>query len=560
MSQTQVFLDAIINNLPMMVTVVDANTQKFVLANKATEKVFGTPSAIIGKTLHDLLPRDRADEFALRDLAVIKSGKAVTFECEYESDTKLSLFATLIPLFDEKRNPQYLLSIYEDVTEKRKAENDIIYLAHHDCLTGIGNRATFYSNLKESFAYYQHGGIFSLVYLDLDDFKSINDTLGHPVGDQVLVAVAERLRKIIREPHHIARLGGDEFAIIFNGVPSVEALHAAIDRIVSAIAAPIEICGSQVITTASIGVAIGPDDASDPDALLRNADIALYCAKKEGGNTQRYFDMQMLKDFHARHALENDLRHALENNELKLYYQPLVGLSDGRVNGFEALMRWDSPTRGLVSPVDFIPLAEETGLIRSIGAWALKRACLDAADWPEDVGVSVNISACQFRDQSILLDVAAALGASNLKPSRLELEITESVMLDNTEEAIAILEKLRHIGVKIAMDDFGTGYSSLAYLTKFAFDKVKIDRAFVNGVAENPDCLAIIRAITGLCESLNIPTTAEGVETEAQLQWLRTERCNSVQGYLLGRPKPVETVEEILAGHAAADGKRAAVA
>lgn len=557
MSQTQVFLDAIINNLPMMVTVVDANTQKFVLANKATEKVFGRPSAIIGKTLHDLLPRDRADEFALRDLAVIKSGKAVTFECEYETDTKLSLFATLIPLFDEKQNPQYLLSIYEDVTEKRKAENDIIYLAHHDCLTGIGNRATFYANLKESFCYYQHGGIFALVYLDLDDFKSINDTLGHPVGDLVLVSVAERLRKIIREPHHIARLGGDEFAIIFNGVPSVEALHAAIDRIVSAIATPIETDGGQVVTTASIGVAIGPDDASDPDALLRNADIALYCAKKEGGNTQRFFDVQMLTDFNARHALENDLRHALENNELKLYYQPLVGLSDGRVNGFEALMRWDSPTRGLVSPVDFIPLAEETGLIRCIGAWALKRACLDAADWPEDVGVSVNISACQFRDQSILLDVVAALGVSNLKPSRLELEITESVMLYNTEDTIAILEKLRHIGVKIAMDDFGTGYSSLAYLTKFAFDKVKIDRAFVNGVAENPDCLAIIRAITGLCESLNIPTTAEGVETEAQLQWLRAERCDSVQGYLLGRPKPIETVEEILARHETADGKRA---
>jgi diguanylate cyclase (GGDEF)-like protein/PAS domain S-box-containing protein len=358
MFQSEVFLDAIINNLPMMVTVIDANTQKFVLANKATEKVFGKPSTIIGKTLHDLLPIDKANEFTARDRAVIKSRQIITFESEYESadDMRLCLSATMIPIYDSMGAPQYLLSIYDDITERRKAEKEIVYLAHHDCLTDIGNRATFYANLSESFAYYKHGGIFALVYLDLDNFKSINDSLGHPVGDKVLISVAERLKEIILKPHHIARLGGDEFAIIFNGIPSAEVLHSAIDGIVSALAIPIEACGDRVSVTASIGVAIGPDDAGDPDALLRNADIALYCAKKEGGNTQRYFDVQMLIDFTARHALENDLRHALENNELKLYYQPLVSLANDRVNGFEALMRWDSPTRGLVSPADFIPL------------------------------------------------------------------------------------------------------------------------------------------------------------------------------------------------------------
>lgn len=542
------FLDAIINNLPMMVTVVDANTHKFVLANKATDKVFGTSNSIIGRALHDLLPKDRADEFAARDRAVLKSRKNISFEYEHgcKDGDKLTLSATMIPIYDKIGEPQYLLSIHEDITEKIKAESEIIYLAHHDCLTNIGNRASFLTKLRDSFNHYKDGGAFALVYLDLDDFKSINDSLGHPVGDQVLVSIAERLRQVILEPHHIARLGGDEIAIILNGVSSADGLHAAIDRIVAAIAAPIDCRGGQVTVTASMGVAIGPDDAPDPDALLRNADIALYRAKKAGGNTQRFFDAQMLKDFQARHALENDLRRALGNGELKLYYQPLISLADDRVNGFEALLRWDSPSRGLVSPIDFIPLAEEAGLIRTIGAWVLKRACLDAAEWPQDVGVAVNISASQFRDRSILLDVVAALGASNLRPSRLELEITESIMLYNTDGVIDTLQQLRDLGVKIAMDDFGTGYSSLAYLTKFAFDKVKIDRAFVSGIVDKKDCLAIVRAITGLCASLNIPTTAEGVETEDQLQRLRTEGCTSVQGYLLGRPEPIETVAEIL--------------
>lgn len=546
---TRIFLDTIIDNLPMMVTVIDARSQQFVLANKATETVFGKTCDVIGKSLHELLPKAKADELSARDRAIIKAGQKIELEHTYTKSNgdSVILSAKMTPIRINSDDVEYLLSIHEDITEKRLAENRILFMAHYDCLTGVGNRSLFRLKIKEAFECHKEGGAFALIYIDLDNFKSINDSLGHPVGDQVLISIAQRLLEAVNERHHVARLGGDEFAIILKGVPSLEAINSTIGRIISVISLPIDTSSRQVSVTASIGVAVAPDDASDADALLRNADIALYRAKKDGGNTCRFFEIDMLNDFQTRCTMENDLRDALDNNEFKLYYQPLIGLDRDRVNGFEALLRWDSPSRGLVSPADFIPHAEETGLIGSIGAWVLKQACFDAASWPDDVGIAVNISAAQFRSRSLVLDVAAALGASNLRSSRLQLEITESIMLYDTDSVIDTLRQLRSIGVKIVMDDFGTGYSSLAYLTRFAFDKVKIDQSFVRGIVDQSDCLAIVRAITGLCSSLNIPTTAEGVETDAQLQRLRNERCAEVQGYLLGRPLPVEAVAATLA-------------
>jgi diguanylate cyclase (GGDEF)-like protein/PAS domain S-box-containing protein len=554
-----VFLDTIINNLPMMVSVIDAEEQRFVLANTATEQVFGSNQCVIGKSLHDLLPKALADSFAARDHAVIKSGTVAEFEQQYSSAVGKKTFDTkLIPVLNGDGKAEFLISIYEDITEKRKAEQRILFMAHHDCLTGAANRALFYRVINDACADSAHREPFTIIYIDIDNFKSINDFLGHPVGDQVLVAIAQRLSEVVGEQNHVARLGGDEFAVILSGAGSADASET-IHRIISAINAPIDSLGRHVRVTASIGVVTAPADGTDADALLINADLALYSAKNQGGDACRFFTKDLLINFQSRCTMESDLRHALDRSEFKLYYQPLISLPEHQIEGFEALLRWDSPSRGLVSPADFIPLAEESGLIGPIGAWVLRQACMDASRWPDDISIAVNVSVAQFHSRSLVFDVTAALAASNLRPSRLQLEITESIILFNTASVIETLRQLRAIGVKIVMDDFGTGYSSLSYLTKFTFDKVKIDQSFIRGIAGQSDSLAVVRAITSLCSDLNIATTAEGVETDAQLQRLKKEGCTEVQGFLLGRPAPVDSVVALLEryGHVGATTKLA---
>ena len=541
-----VFLDTIINNLPMMVSVIDAKEQRFVLANMATEQVFGNSKSVIGKSLHDLLPEALADTFSARDRAVIDSGSIAEFEYEYCSDGGEKTFDTkLIPVLNSSGKTEFLISIYEDITEKRKSEQKILYMAHHDHLTGAANRALFYRVLNDACSPSAQWESLSIIYVDIDNFKSINDFLGHPVGDQVLITIAQRLMEVVGAQNHVARLGGDEFAVILSGAATADA-EAMIHRIIDAINAPIDSLGREVRVTASIGVVTAPADGTEADALLINADLALYCAKNQGGDACRYFTKDMLVNFQSRCTMESDLRNALDRNEFKLYYQPLISLPNHHIEGFEALLRWDSPSRGLVSPADFIPLAEESGLIGPIGAWVLKQACLDARHWPDDISIAVNVSVAQFHSRSLVFDVTAALAASNLRPSRLQLEITESIILYNTASVIETLQQLRAIGVKIVMDDFGTGYSSLSYLTKFTFDKVKIDQSFIREIAGQSDSLAVVRAITSLCSDLNIATTAEGVETDAQLQRLKKEGCTEVQGFLLGRPRPVDSVAPLL--------------
>lgn len=535
----------------MMISVIDAREQKFVLANKATESVFGEINSVIGKSLYDLLPHKVAEALYARDKTVIDSGVMAEFE-QYSPNKKAIFDTKLIPVSDESGSTSFMISIYEDITEKRRAEEQVLYMAHHDYMTGCANRALFFRVLKEAYGPGAGLGPFTLLYLDIDNFKSINDFLGHPVGDQVIITVAKRLQEVVGEKNNVARLGGDEFAVILRDTGGPDAMATKIQCVLSAINLPIDGLGRQICVTASIGVAVAPKDGVDADALLKNADLALYSAKNSGGNACHYFREDMLVDFQSRRAMESDLRVALENSEFRLYYQPLIGLQDDGIEGFEALLRWDSPSRGLVSPADFIPLAEETGLIGPIGAWVLKQACLDASRWPDHINIAVNISVAQFHGRSLVLDVAAAIAASNIRPSRLELEITESIILYNTASVIETLKSLRAIGVKIVMDDFGTGYSSLSYLTKFTFDKIKIDRSFISGIdgqgglEEQKDCLAVVRAITCLCADLNIATTAEGVETAAQLQRLREEGCTEVQGFLLGRPAPVDSVPAVL--------------
>jgi len=428
------------------------------------------------------------------------------------------------------------LSTHEDITARRRAEAQIAHMAHYDALTDLPNRVLFREHLVKVLESVDRGK-FAVLCIDLDRFKAVNDTLGHPIGDALLRAVSDRLQASARPTDLVARLGGDEFAIVQAGTEQPLGATALATRLIAEIAKPFELDGHQVVIGASVGISIAPNDGNDPDRLLKNADLALYRAKSDGRDSCRFFEPDMDARMQARRTMEIDLRRALVLGEFEVYYQPLVTLETGKICGFEALLRWHHPERGMVPPMEFIPVAEEIGLIGQIGAWVLKQACLEAAKWPNDIHIAVNLSPAQFRHRAVVLDVVAALGASGLPACRLEVEITEAVLLQHTESNIGILDELRDLGVGISMDDFGTGYSSLAYLQKFPFNKIKIDRSFVNEL-DRPESMAIIRAVTGLGSSLGMKTTAEGVETEEQLKKLKQEGCTEVQGYLFSRPVP----------------------
>jgi diguanylate cyclase (GGDEF)-like protein len=419
-------------------------------------------------------------------------------------------------------------------------------MARHDALTDLPNRVQFREQIEDSLKRVRRGERVAVLCLDLDHFKAVNDTLGHPVGDALLQSVADRLRLSMRELDRIARLGGDEFAIVEVGSPQPEGATALARRVIEALSEPYDIEGHHVVTGISIGVAVAPTDGVDADQLLKNADIALYRAKSDGRGTYRFFEPEMDARMQARRALELDLRQALVKDEFALFYQPIVNVGSNTITGCEALLRWPHPRRGMVMPADFIPLAEEIGLIVPIGEWVLRRACRDAAAWPDGTKVAVNLSPAQFRSKNLLAAVTDALAASGLAPHRLEIEITEGVLLVDQNSTLALLHELRHLGVTIAMDDFGTGYSSLSYLRSFPFDRIKIDGSFIHAISDEESSLAIIRAVTGLSASLGIETTAEGVETDRQLEHIRAEGCTDVQGFLFSDARPANEVRELL--------------
>ena len=443
--------------------------------------------------------------------------------------------------------PKYLLTVIEDVTERKQSERRIAHLAHHDALTGLANRVLFREQLEQSLKRVRsHGGRLALLYLDLDRFKGINDTLGHPVGDELLKDVAKRLRDCIGESDFVARLGGDEFAIVRDAFDTPDDVTALVTRILETMKAPYEIGGHHLVTEATIGVALAPDDAADPDELLKNADLARYRAKSDGRGTYRFFESSMDARMKSRRALEFDLREAIMCGGFELHYQPLVSFADGRVTGCEALLRWQHRSRGLISPSEFIPIAEETGLITPLGEWVLRTACLEAARWPEEVKIAVNVSPVQFNNAGLVQSVIGALGASGLAPHRLELEITEAVLIRDDAAALGILHQLRALGVRIALDDFGTGYSSLSYLQRFPFDKIKIDRSFVSAIGDSDYSRNIVQAIVDIATTRQITTTAEGVETEEQSLALRGLGCTEMQGYLFSPPVPPARLAKVL--------------
>jgi diguanylate cyclase (GGDEF)-like protein/PAS domain S-box-containing protein len=550
------FLDAVVENIPAMLFVKEAREQRYVLFNRAGEELLGIPREnLIGKNDHELFPKREADLFEARDREVLRSGVLQVTE-EERIDTRhngLRLLRTKkIAISDDKGVPQYLLGISEDITDRKRAEARITHMAHHDAMTGLANRTLFRQRLEESTRQArEHSRGFAVLYVDLDGFKDVNDALGHPVGDTLLRIVADRLKSCVRDVDTVARLGGDEFAIIQHGVENPEETRVLAQRLVDVIGQPYRVEEKDVVVSVSVGVATAPGDSVDPESLRKFADMALYSAKTDGGRTFRFFDPDMNVRLQARRMLERDLRAAFARDEFELHYQPSINLATGAIGGFEALVRWNHADRGMISPAEFIPIAEDSGLIEQLGEWVLHQACAEAARWPGNIRVAVNLSPAQFKSRNLVQAVLMALASSGLAADRLELEITESVLLQENENNMATLHQLKGLGTRIALDDFGTGYSSLSYLRMFPFDRIKIDRSFVKELPDNAECVMIIRAMVDLAKGLKMATTAEGIETPEQLERLRANGCTEGQGFLFSRPRPAADLAEILArcGH-----------
>jgi diguanylate cyclase (GGDEF)-like protein/PAS domain S-box-containing protein len=549
LARTRSFLYTIIENMPTVVTVKDAIEQRYVLANRAAEWIFGIPrEKMLGSRPHDIFPNDQADLFLSTDREVLQSGTLKDLGEQRVETRQLGpriLSTKKLPIVGGNGEPEYVLTVSEDVTERKQAEERIAHLAHHDALTGLPNRAAFSERLagiveRQAAA----DQTFAILCLDLDRFKEVNDVFGHVVGDALLQEVSRRMQSVV-EGAFLARLGGDEFTIIAVDGPHPAAAATLADRVLAAMAGDMEIEGHRLRIGVSIGVAIFPTDGADASALLANADAALYRAKAEGRGAIRFFEAQMDMRLRERRVLQQELQSAIEKGELFLNYQPQA-LIGREVIGFEALLRWQSPIRGLIPPSTFIPLAEESGLIIPIGEWILHEACREAASWARPLQIAINLSPVQFRHGDLPALVHSILLKTGLSPSRLELEITEGVLINDFSRAISILRRLKSLGVRIAMDDFGTGYSSLSYLQSFPFDKIKIDQAFIANLDRNPQSAAIIRAVIGLGRGLALPVVAEGVETEAQLAFLSLEACNEVQGFLIGRPYPIDSYAELI--------------
>jgi diguanylate cyclase (GGDEF)-like protein len=437
------------------------------------------------------------------------------------------------------------VATHEDITDRRRAEAKITHMALHDGLTDLANRHLFNEEIADCFKQLARGQKFALLCLDLDHFKNVK-TLGHPLGDKLLQQIGTRLRLCVRESDTIARLGGDEFAILQRGIADPAEARSLSERIVKAIRKPFNLEGNQVVIGVSIGIALAPTDATDEVELLKAADIALFCSKADGRGTYRCFAPAMDERIRARHAIERDLRKALLNDEFVMHYQPFVNLQSGQISAFEALIRWNHPERGMLFPIDFIPFAEETGLIVPIGQWALRRACKDAAGWPNGVDLAVNLSPVQFKELDLCAMVIGALADCGLTASRLELEITETALLDNEESTAETMRQMRALGVRIVMDDFGTGHSSLTTLRNYPFDKIKIDRSFVHDLLSKHDSRAIIQALVQLAGSLGLKTTAEGVETQGELDYLKRVGCTEAQGFFFSKPLPQKEVYALL--------------
>jgi diguanylate cyclase (GGDEF)-like protein len=532
-------LDTAVNNMTQGLLLFDS-TKRLVICNQRYMEMFGVSADVVkpGLSIQDLLRHRKdtgtfsgdVDEYCAAFLASMAKGE--TYQVVLDTAGGRSVQVLYRPLADGG-----WVTTLEDTTERRRSEERIAHMAHYDALTGLPNRVLFRELLERELERVHHGEQCAVLYIDVDEFKSVNDTLGHPIGDELLKAVAARLRGCVGERDCVARLGGDEFAVVQTAVRDPADARGLVTQIYQAIREPYECQGHQLVIDASIGIALAPRDGTDLDQLLKNADLAMYGAKADGRRTYRFFEHDMDAQMKLRRTLELDLRQAIALSEFELYYQPVVNLRSNEICCYEALLRWHHPSRGLVLPAEFIAVAEDTGLISQLGEWVINTACAEAANWPDGIRIAVNISPVQFRSHMLALRVAAALAASGLPADRLELEVTETVLIRDDAAALATLHQLRALGVRIALDDFGTGYSSLSYLQRFPFDKIKIDRCFVSEIAESEGSSSIVQAVVNIANARNMTTTAEGVETEQQKRVLRTIGCTEMQGYLFSPAK-----------------------
>ena len=548
LSRINMQFDAALSNMTQGLCMFDGE-KRLVVWNERYAKLYQLPPELLKVgTPHDAIIADRISRGILkgetnagRKIASLNQlpKDAVSSRVDEFSDGRFILVSRQ-PMDDGG-----WLATHEDITERRRAEAEIIHLARHDPLTGLANRAEFNARLEDACKRMKrNGGTVTVMMADLDRFKVVNDTFGHPAGDQLLIEVGRRLRSTVRETDVVARLGGDEFAVIQEGGPDQhEGAIAVALKIISAISRPFDLGGNRTSLGTSIGIVLAPEHETDPEGLLKRADLALYDAKSSGRNDYRFFRKELLEVAHTQRTAESELREAIERQDFELFYQPVVNAKTRALCGVEALVRWRHPTRGLISPDKFVPLAEATGLIGPLGEWILRRACADAASWPAHVKLAVNISAIQFKKGNLFEVILRTLMETGLAPERLELEITETSLLENQEAHLTTIRQVKNLGISMALDDFGTGYSSVNYLANFPFDKIKIDKSFTQGILTRRDCKAVVASTLALAQGLGTVTTAEGVETEDQFEYMRAAGVDLVQGYLFGRPVPVSQLD-----------------
>jgi diguanylate cyclase (GGDEF)-like protein/PAS domain S-box-containing protein len=559
--QSQEFLNSVIENVPAPIIVKDARSLQHILINRAAEAFLGLPAVgVVGKSTEDIYPPESAAFVAERDRFTLQHREEL-FHGEHSIETpgNGSRYVTSkrVPIFDDKDAPRYLLTVINDLTDRKNADARIAHLSSHDLLTGLPNRAAFGERLCNVLDNAAQQAV-AVLCIDLDRFKDVNDIHGHNLADRALANVARRLHEAAGDAY-LSRVGGDEFNLIVVGAIEAAAIAEIADALLSSVAGGVAVDGIRINVGLSIGIAIGPTDGTDAATLVANAEAALYRAKSEGRGIARFFEAETDKRIREFRAMEHELKAAIGLGQLRLYYQPQTNI-DGDLTGFEALVRWLHPTRGLVPPGVFIPIAEASGLIVEIGAWILREACRTAASWPRGLSIAVNLSPAQFRQSDFFALVHAVLVSTELPGNRLELEITEGVLIDDSSAALAILRRAKSLGVRIALDDFGTGFSSLSYLQSFPFDKIKIDRSFIENLDVNPHSAAIVRGVLGLARGLQLPVIAEGVETEEQLAFLKREGCDEIQGYLMGRPRPIEEYSQWIENGATLDRTAKAVA
>jgi diguanylate cyclase (GGDEF)-like protein/PAS domain S-box-containing protein len=540
------FLSQIIDHIPSQITVKAAGDRRYLLVNRVAETQFGmSRDRIIGNTAFDIFPKATADIIKADDDKALQSADGLFKDEHLQATGDRYITSRRLGIRNQSGALSYIVNVVEDVTARRRADEKIAHLAHYDALTDLPNRVLFREQIERELQKAVGGERFALLYIDIDEFKGINDSLGHHVGDELLKAVASRIKDCLKPTDLIARLGGDEFAVIQTAAGDRDDVVEFVTRVHEAIRQPHQCLGHQLSTDASIGIALAPQDGTDLDQLIKNADLAMYGAKAGGRRTHRFFEPAMDARAKARLTMEQDLRQAMLDGGFEIHYQPLLDLGSDAVAGCEALLRWRHPERGMVSPAEFIPLAEDIGLINELGDWVLQTACMEAAGWPAHVRLAVNVSPVQLKSQTLALRIMGALASSRLPPDRLEIEITEAVLIHDDETALAILHQLRAIGVRIALDDFGTGFSSLSYLKRFPFDKIKIDRCFVSDI-EVDGSADIVQAVVNIAASRNMVTTAEGVETEQQKALLKKLGCTQMQGYLFSKPRPAFEVRRLL--------------